>query len=124
MIEDSKVRRRRKYDDNFKQQVVAECAQPGASIASIALSHGINANLLHTWRREARQASEPSEPPTPPPTTPQNPPTFIPLALAPSTVPVAADIRIELRRGGTTVAVTWPLGAAAECATWLREILR
>ena len=124
MIEDSKVRRRRKYDDKFKQQVVAECDQPGASIASIALSHGINANLVHTWRREARQASEPPELPAPPPATPQNPPTFIPLALAPSPVSVAADIRIELRRGGTTVAVTWPLGAAAECATWLREILR
>ena len=120
MNEDSKVRHRRKYDDKFKQQVVAECDQPGASIASIALSHGINANLVHTWRRESRQASAPPEPPA----TPQNPPTFIPLALAPNPVSVAADICIELRRGGTTVAVTWPLGAAAECATWLREILR
>ena len=124
MNEDSKVRRRRKYDDKFKQQVVAECDQPGASIASIALSHGINANLVHTWRRESRQASDPPDPPAPPPATPQNPPTFIPLALAPNPVSVVADIRIELRRGGTTVAVTWPLGAAAECATWLREILR
>ena len=124
MNEDSKVRRRRKYDDKFKQQVVAECDQPGASIASIALPHGINANLVHTWRRESRQASEPPEPPAPPSVTPQNPPTFIPLALAPNPVSVVADIRIELRRGGTTVAVTWPLGAAAECATWLREILR
>jgi hypothetical protein len=34
------------------------------------------------------------------------------------------DIRIELQRGTTTVKVTWPLSAAAECAAWLREVLR
>ncbi|MDE1557443.1 transposase, partial [Comamonas aquatica] len=30
---------------------MAECAQPGASVASVALSHGINANVVHKWRR-------------------------------------------------------------------------
>jgi transposase len=34
------------------------------------------------------------------------------------------DIRIELHRGTTTVKVTWPLSAAAECGAWLRELLR
>ena len=34
------------------------------------------------------------------------------------------DIRIELRRGPTSITVTWPSGAAAECAMWLRELLR
>jgi transposase len=34
------------------------------------------------------------------------------------------DIRIELRRGATLIAVTWPTDAAAECAAWMRELLR
>lgn len=35
----------------FKAQVIQECAQPGASIASIALTHSLNANLVHKWIR-------------------------------------------------------------------------
>ena len=50
---------------------------------------------------------------------------FVPLRLpaqpATATLP---DIRIELRRGATLIAVTWPAGAAAECAAWMRELLR
>jgi transposase-like protein len=42
---------RRSYSKPFKTQVIQECAQPGASIASIALSHSLNANLVHKWIR-------------------------------------------------------------------------
>ncbi|WP_331851869.1 transposase [Pseudomonas syringae group genomosp. 3] len=35
------------YSKSFKAQVIQECVQPGASIASIALSHSFNANLIH-----------------------------------------------------------------------------
>ena len=33
----------------FKAQVLAECGQPGASVAAIALAHGLNVNLLRKW---------------------------------------------------------------------------
>jgi transposase len=33
----------------FKMQVLAECQQPGASVAAIALAHGLNVNLLRKW---------------------------------------------------------------------------
>ncbi|MDM0030508.1 IS66 family insertion sequence element accessory protein TnpB, partial [Variovorax sp. J31P216] len=51
---------------------------------------------------------------------------FIEFQLPP---PVAAavqrpDIRVELKRKGTVVVVTWPASAAAESAAWLREVLR
>jgi hypothetical protein len=36
---------RRSYSKLFKAQVIQECAQPGALIASIALSSSFNANL-------------------------------------------------------------------------------
>jgi transposase-like protein len=60
---------RRSYSKSFKIQVIEECAQPGASIASVALSHGINANLVHKWIRLQSQASVTKQP------------AFIPLAL-------------------------------------------
>lgn len=39
------------YSRSGKQALIAACAQEGASIAAIALSHGVNANLLHKWLR-------------------------------------------------------------------------
>lgn len=33
-------------------------------------------------------------------------------------------IRLELRRGASTVSLQWPASAAAECGAWLREWLR
>jgi transposase len=37
---------------------------------------------------------------------------------------VPQEIHIELRRGAVTVNVRWPTQAAAQCAAWLREVLR
>ncbi|SDN56151.1 Transposase [Pseudomonas antarctica] len=48
---------RRSYSKSFKAQVIQECAQPGASIASIALGHSLNANLVHKWIRMHAQKS-------------------------------------------------------------------
>jgi len=30
--------------------VLAQCAAPGASVSKVAMSHGLNANLVHGWR--------------------------------------------------------------------------
>ncbi|MCD5973007.1 transposase [Pseudomonas quasicaspiana] len=49
---------RRSYSKSFKAQVIQECAEPGASIASIALSHSLNANLVHKWIRMQTQKSK------------------------------------------------------------------
>jgi transposase-like protein len=43
------MRQRHSYPKPFKAQVVQECLQPGVSIASVALSHGINANVVRKW---------------------------------------------------------------------------
>jgi len=110
-MKDSKKIVRRRHSAELKGQVLSECAQPGASVASVAMSHGINANVVHKWRRLA------GAPPLPVAS-------FVPVALpAPSCTP-PADIRVELRRGATTMAITWPAAAAADCAAWMRELLR
>ncbi len=40
---------RRRYDPASKQRLVEACREPGASLASLALRHGVNANLLRKW---------------------------------------------------------------------------
>ena len=44
-MEQAKPMARRKHDAQLKELVVAACALPGASVARIALEHGLNANL-------------------------------------------------------------------------------
>jgi transposase len=43
---------RRQHDRPFKAELVRQSLEPGASVSAIALSNGINANLLFKWRRE------------------------------------------------------------------------
>ena len=46
---------RRRYGAQFKAMVLAQCDEPGMSVAQVAMSHGINDNVLHRWRQLARQ---------------------------------------------------------------------
>jgi len=47
---------RRRYDPGSKARLIAACLQPGVSISGLALAHGINANLLRKWVKDAREA--------------------------------------------------------------------
>ncbi len=54
-------RRRRSFSEELKQRMVAECAEPGASVSAVAHKHDVNANLLFSWCRQfAPQAPRPS----------------------------------------------------------------
>ena len=46
-------RRRRVWGADEKRRMIEESRAPGASVAEVALRHGVNANLLFTWRRQA-----------------------------------------------------------------------
>ena len=46
------VRRRRTHAESFKQAVINACQAPGASVAGVALTHGVNANQVRRWMRE------------------------------------------------------------------------
>ena len=121
-------RRRRVHSDAFKAGAVAACAQPGMSMAAVAMAHGINANLLRRWVHEAemKPRSEVVRADVVVGAAARDPKTvFVPVSLPPPAPPdQVPDIRIELRRGPTTVTVTWPAGAASDCAVWMRELLR
>jgi transposase len=47
---------RRRYDPRSKERLVAASLQPGVSISGLALAHGVNANLLRKWVKDAREA--------------------------------------------------------------------
>ncbi|HKX40210.1 MAG TPA: transposase [Burkholderiaceae bacterium] len=108
---------RRRYSAAMKAQVMAECGEVGASVAKVAMAHGINANVVHRWRQLAREGKV---------AAPAGTSEFIALPLAVAAAPVAtsADIRVELHRGGLTMHVTWPADAATDFGAWTRELLR
>lgn len=112
-MNEARKKTRRRHSAELKQQILAECAEPGASVAGIALSHGINANVVHKWRREAGGALPALQAPA-----------FVPVPLPPAACAPSPDIRLELRRGATSVSVNWPLEAAEQCAVWMRELLK
>ena len=128
-MEDKRVGRRR-HSREFKAEVLRACREPGASVAAIALARGVNANLVHRWLRLAAPASALASMPAAkaherPAEDGAGNGEFVALRLpAPPLVAALPDIRIELRRGATTVSVSWPTQEASACAAWLREWLR
>ncbi|MFO1218085.1 MAG: transposase [Burkholderiaceae bacterium] len=118
----SKAAPRRRHSDALKAKVLIECDEPGASVAAVAQSHGLNANLVHKWRRQGRRREAANEAA---PVNDKVAGAFVALQLpAPPTAQPVPDIRIELRRGATTITIAWPGQAAGECAAWLRQWLR
>jgi transposase len=114
----ARLPKRRYYKPEFKASVVKQTQAPTASVAGVALQHGINPVTVHRWIREARQfqSSELAA--------------FIPLNLAPHNDLAAVaknerqTIRIDLGPQGSGVSLNWPVSASHELTVWLREWLR
>jgi transposase len=95
---DAKPETRRRHDPELKRQVLAECAAPGASVAKVAMSHGLNANLVHKWRRLAALDRD----------------VAIASAFVPATPPAVEMpqfIELDLQRGPVAVRVRWPMAS-------------
>ncbi len=111
-------RARRRHDPEFKAKVIAACLQPGVSLAAIALANGLNANMLRKWVRDHRMgvgadASLPDQE--------RVRSAMVPARIGANEVP--AEIRVDVRRGGTTVQLAWPVDAVASLGRCLRELL-
>ena len=118
---------RRRHSAELKTLVLQQCAARGASVAKVAMSHGVNANVVHGWRKLARErdgiALVPPSSATLSAKMAASVPQFLPVSVMQATSPPApSDIQIELRRGATAMKITWPITAAAECAAWMREL--
>lgn len=115
--EKAATRHRYRYSADAKAQAIAECEAPGNSMAKVAMAHGINANVVHRWRQAARKTV--AAVPAPEQAA------FVFVAVADDPAPGSpGDIRIELRRGNTAMAIVWPVSAAEDFAVWMRELLR
>ena len=110
------VRRRRHYSAELKEQILLECAHPGASAAQVAMAHGINANIVHGWRKLVREANALVSPA----------PSCVPVTVAAEDwqAPPERQIDLELRRGPLTVKLSWPMTEVTDLGIWLRELLR
>jgi transposase len=113
---------RRYYSPQLKTEVIQECRQSGASVAGVALAHGINANIVHRWLHEDERAALLLRAKSFVPVTLEQASQALPtVESGPSVTP---DIRVEVHKGGSTITVNWPLDGAASCSAWLREWLR
>ena len=81
----SRGRRRRFWSEDEKRRIVAESEEPGASASLVAQRHGLNANLIFTWRRLLRNQLN---------STPAKGVTLIPVTVAPE--PSATAGRMEM----------------------------
>ena len=84
------AKQRRRYSIEEKQRLLAEAAQPGDSVAAVALRHGINANMLFTWRRQVQRGELVSRPQA------GAEPSFVPVGMIGQP---ASPIEIELPNG-------------------------
>jgi transposase-like protein len=140
-----KPKQRRRHSAQFRQQVIEEASRPGVRVASVARAHDLDVGLVRRWianasarerlhahARAARQRlKEPGRVPaglnsagaTPAGSDPAA--SFLAIAVggAAATSP-SPEIRIQFNRGPTSIGVTWPVSAAADCGQWLREVMR
>ena len=103
------MRQRSSYPKPFKAQVVQECLQPGASVSSVAIRHGINANVIRKWLPLYRDQ------------LPAALPAFVPVKVTPKR-PTEASVIIELLLGKESVTVKWPASDPEGCARFVRGL--
>jgi transposase len=143
MLKDSDIagystrRTHRTYTLEFKAELVAACQQPGVSIAALANSHAMNANVLHRWIKEHEHSGRHQllgSDPTGSTLSTSPIAAFIPLKLPPvihepkvSELPEIKDLaefKVELRKGALSMTVTWPLSAVDDFTQWTALILK
>jgi transposase len=112
------VKKRRRYSREFKDQILAECADPSVSTAEVARRHGINDNMIYNWRAARKSVDDDS---------------FVKLPSAPLPVTSinsagsergANTVRFELPSSKGTVIVCWPLEELEKSIPWLKALMQ
>ncbi|WP_074845070.1 transposase [Pseudomonas marginalis] len=93
----------------FKAQVVQECLQPGATMSSVAIHHGIHANVIRKWLPNYRHQS------------PATLLAFVPVKAAPRRATEEMVI-ISLPLGDKFITVKWPASDPDGCACFIRGL--
>ncbi len=122
MQANGKPRTKRHHSLEFRQRVIDAALQPGASIAGVALAHGLNANLLRKWIKASGKTVHQNKV-----CMDQEPGalTALPVRIeAPAIREEPREIRIDIRRGGTTLQMAWPTAEIGKLGALLQDILR
>jgi transposase-like protein len=114
-------RRRGRYSNEFKINLVEACSAPGISVAAVALANGVNANLLRRWISESTVDHEDTVRAVCGNTARSSIPEFIQLKSAiPSAATRAPQIELRIDRGELRIQVS---GSPVECAVFARALL-
>jgi transposase len=140
-----KPKPRRRHSAQFRQQVIEEASRPGVRVASVARAHDLDVGLVRRWianasarerlHAHAQAARQRLREPggvaaglgsAGAPSVGSDPAaSFLAISLGGgAAASPAPEIRIQFNRGPTSIGVTWPVSAAADCGHWLREVMR
>ena len=101
--------KRRRFSKAFKARIVAACDQPDASVAGVALANGLNANLVHRWRRLNIDKVMPVD----------EHPAFLPVVThSPAIGHAPGSVVIEVNGAK----LHWPLSHIDQSIAWLRAL--
>ncbi|MDN3988929.1 transposase [Zwartia vadi] len=123
-----RLRTRQRYSKEFKDSVITEALQPHVSIAAVALSHGLNANLLRRWikdstpsyvgKNQTRLLSVDES------SSIQAVPGFLPVNVPGERASKLEGryIEIEVQKGSLSLRLQWPVELSSACSAWLFKI--
>jgi len=100
-------RPRRRHASAFKAEVLAACAEHGASVAGVAQRYQLNANLIHKWRKAAREQGG------------QAPADFVSVPV-PGSVNTGGDPQVMFTLGRLTI--HWPISHIHQALPWLKAL--
>ena len=114
-------RKRGRYSNEFKRELVRACEAPGVSTASVALANGVNANLLRRWISELRDIAR-ARVENPQRVSANNKPEFVRFeSTIRDTAAVNSKVELVLQRGEIRVLVS---GSGTECAEFVRALFK
>ncbi|WP_334460547.1 IS66-like element accessory protein TnpA [Acinetobacter soli] len=112
-------KKRRTYSAEFKQQIVQACKAPDVSIASVALQHGLNTNLVSKWIRFIDGKPGNDRSPLP------NKPSFIALSCSAPLDPTPTNmltVQITLPHSKAEIGLKWQVSEISALAELLKAL--
>nr|WP_235777223.1 MULTISPECIES: transposase [Rhizobium] len=101
---------KRRFDPVDKDRLIDTAMKPGVSVARLALTHGVNANLLRNWVKLRRDGQAPGGLPV---VAAQEVPAFVPVAAA-SPIVRHPDMPARPSSAGTRLTASLPNGVRLE----------
>lgn len=136
---------RRTYSSQFKAELVAQCLEGSVPLASLAIDHGMNPNVLHRWvtehERYGKHTLQDDGIGLPVQTVDMTPANWFavkplsmaddcqalaptpPVAQEPERVQINKTVEVALAARGLTMTVRWPLSEHQALARFARELL-